>query len=314
VLLRSFYNKRHRHYAHLVIDPDTKIGAVIDPLADDVAGYVAAAEREGARIAFALQTAARPTDRDGLRALQHATGALTVAPQRGEGSQPAGTRVVRIGESIDVDGLHIEVVANTPPAGPDVAYRIGDMLFTGWTVVRGQTGDETLQSESQEIEARARRDLDALLEAKKLTQREAELAVSYLDMQSTLGRPPSARELAETRGDLDRGGVHVLIHGIRRKQVALGQVPILLDGQMHKWLRGLQGEPDYTEHERRFLTVYLALVGETGRAPTGPDVLERLPEGTPIQWVRKRVHTIRRKQAAFGKPPLQMGREPRPRD
>jgi len=219
-----------------------------------------------------------------------------------------------VGDGLKIGGLQVDVVANTPPAGPDVAYRIGDTLFTGWTLVRGGVAHEDGPIDGDELVARARHDLGALLTAQKLTGKEATLAEAYLTLLEKLDRPPSAQELADEREGLDRGAVHVLIHGMRRKQVALGQVPILLHGQMHKWLKGLQGEPDYTVHERAFLEVYLAFVEELGRVPTGPELQSRLPEGTSIQWVRKRVHTIRRKQAAFGRAPLQMGREPRRRD
>ena len=310
MLVRSFYNKRLRHYAHLVVDPESRDAAVIDPVADDVDEYAAAAARDAARVTLGLQTTTRPADRTGLRAVAERFGARTCAPATGP-QPPETLRVVRVGDQVEFAEGRIEVAANTPPAGPDVAYRVGDLLFTGWTLVRSQAEGPGLPSDADEIVARARRDLGALLEARKLTGKETQLAAAYLELLGRLGRPPSAKELADVREDLDRGGVHVLIHGIRRKQVALGQVPLLLEGQMHKWLRGLQGEPEYTPHERTFLAAYLAFVDAHRRVPTGPELLEQLPPDTKIQWVRKRVHTIRRKQAAFGLTPLKMGRESR---
>jgi len=312
VIVRSFYNKRVRRYAHLVVCAETDRAAVIDPVADDIDAYVSAAEKSGARLELALQTAARPVDPSALRALGERLGVASMAPAAVP-RPPETMRVVKVGDAFKIGLLDVDVVANTPPAGPDVAYRVGDTLFTGWTLVRGGVVHEDGPIDADELIARAREDLGALLAARKLTGRETELAEIYLELLDRLGRPPSAQELAAKRTHLDRGAVHVLIHGMRRKQVALGQVPILLHGQMHKWLKGLRGEPEFTAHERTFLAGYLRFVEEHGRAPSGPEMLAHLPEGTPIQWVRKRVHTIRRKQAAFGHAPLQMRREPRGR-
>ena len=312
MIVHSFYNKRLRRYAHLVVCPETRAAAVIDPVSEDVDAYAEAARSSDARLAVALQTAARPADPVALRTLEDRFGAATRAPAR-HARQPETTGLVAVGDVFELGTLPVRVVSNTPPAGPDVAYRIDDTLFTGWTLVRGGISTRSGPVESDELVARARHDLGALLAARKLTGKETALAQTYLTLLERLGRPPSARELSDASEGVDRGGVHVLIHGMRRKQVALGQVPILLHGQMHKWLKGLQDEPAYTAHERTFLAEYLRFVDETGRVPTGPEIQARLPEGTSIQWVRKRVHTIRRKQAAFGRAPLLMGRERRPR-
>jgi len=312
VIVRSFYNKRLRRYAHLVVCADTGAACVIDPVSEDLDLYASATEQSNARLTLALQTAARSNDPAALGAAHDRFGTESKAPASLL-PQPEGSEIVRVGDSFKVRALEVAVVANTPPAGPDVAYRAGDTLFTGWALVRGGVTGDDGPIDGDELVARAKRDLDALLAAHKLTGKEAELAEVYLALLDRLGRPPSARELADEHPRLDRGAVHVLIHGMRRKQVALGQVPVLLHGQMHKWLKGLRGDPDYTSHERRFLSVYLAFVAETNHAPTGPELLDQLPEGTSIQWVRKRIHTIRRKQAAFGRVPLQMEREPRRR-
>ncbi len=310
MIVQSFYNKRLRRYAHLVVCPETGAAAVIDPVSEDADAYAEAARSSEARLAFALQTAARPADPAALRTLEDRFGTVTRAPAR-HPRQPDNTGLVAVGDAFELGALPVRVVSNTPPAGPDVAYRIDDTLFTGWTLVKGDLSREAGPIDADELIARARNDLGALVSARKLTRKETALAENYLTLLEELGRPPSARELANVEAGLDRGAVHVLIHGMRRKQVALGQVPILLHGQMHKWLKGLQGEPEYTAHERRFLAEYLGFVEEHGRVPTGPEIKTRLPEGTTIQWVRKRVHTIRRKQAAFGRAPILMGRERR---
>jgi hypothetical protein len=314
LIVRSFYNKTLRRYAHLVICSETDVAAIIDPVSEDADAYAGTASKSGARIGLALQTAAHPADPTGLRTMIERFGVTAKAPAASHVVHADGIEPVAVGEALKIGALEVDVVANTPPAGPDVAYRVEDTLFTGWALVRGGVARADGPVDAEDLVVRARQDLGALLDAGKLTAKEAELAQIHLALLDRLGRPPSAQELAAEHPALDRGAVHVLIHGMRRKQIALGQVPILLHGQMHKWLKGLQGEPEYTAHERTFLAEYLRFVGETGRVPSGPELLERLPEGTTIQWVRKRIHTIRRKQAAFGRTPLQIGREPRRSD
>lgn len=310
MIARSFYNKPLRRYAHLVVCGETGAAAIIDPVAEDLALYAIAAEAAGARIVCGLQTAARPVDPRALAEFRARFDAGSKTPVGSFDEGDANERV-EVGHSFKLGALEIEIVANTPPAGPDVAYRVGDTLFTGWAMVRGGAVGEEGPIDSDDLVDRARRDLDAMRTARKLTPREAELADVYVALLDRLGRPPSAQEIASEHSGADRGAVHVLIHGVRRKQIALGQVPMLLSGQMHKWLKGLRGEPDYTPNERLFLETYLAFVDANGRPPTGPEIQALLPERPTIQWVRKRVHTIRRKQAAFGQTPLQMGREAR---
>ena len=134
---------------------------------------------------------------------------------------------------------------------------------------------------------------------------------AYLDhMSQNAGEFPTAEEIARVMEDVDRTGVHVLVHNIRWKQIEARHLPIILRGQMSKWLRGIQTEPEWTSHEREFLAAYLRLVETGTRPPTGPEICKALGGRRNVQWVRKRAHTIRCKQQEFDRPQLQLSREP----
>ncbi len=120
---------------------------------------------------------------------------------------------------------------------------------------------------------------------------------------------PSATDLSEKLGNVDRTAVHVLVHNIRWKQIDLDRLPMLLAGQTSKWLRGLQTQPEFTSHEREFLGVYLELVQANTEPPSGPQIAEALGADRSIQWVRKRAHTVRRKQRDFHQPILILARK-----
>jgi hypothetical protein len=108
---------------------------------------------------------------------------------------------------------------------------------------------------------------------------------------------------------VDRTGVHVLVHNIRWKQIDAGRLPLVLAGQTSKWLRGLQTRPEFTAHECEFLGAYLRWMDEHDQPPSGPEIAEILGAGRSVQWVRKRAHTIRRKQREFDMPELILTRK-----
>ncbi|MEE3328560.1 MAG: hypothetical protein VX252_14575, partial [Myxococcota bacterium] len=133
---------------------------------------------------------------------------------------------------------------------------------------------------------------------------------TYLEfLEDNQFRHPAAAELSSLLGDVDRTAVHVLVHNIRWKQIDLGRLPVVLSGQTSKWLRELQTEPEFTDHEKEFLGAYLRLVERNDRPPSGPDVAGELLGERSVQWIRKRAHTIRRKQKEFNKPVLILSRK-----
>ena len=55
--------------------------------------------------------------------------------------------------------------------------------------------------------------------------------------------------------------------------------------------------------------MYLRLVRERSEPPSGPEIAAELGGGRSVQWVRKRAHTIRRKQREFKMPELVLTRK-----
>jgi glyoxylase-like metal-dependent hydrolase (beta-lactamase superfamily II) len=159
--IESFFHEPTFTVSHLVSDPATKLGAVIDPVLDfdQKAGrtrtefadrILAAAKRDGIKIAFILETHAHA---DHLSAAAHlrrvtgapvAIGAAIVDVQRVFKSLfnavdviPDGRafdRLLQDGERLRLGELTIEVM-HTPGHTPAcVTYRVGDHAFVGDTL------------------------------------------------------------------------------------------------------------------------------------------------------------------------------------
>jgi hypothetical protein len=152
-------------------------------------------------------------------------------------------------------------------------------------------------------------DLNIGLAEGRFTPKEARVIDAYIGyLENNNFTHPSAGQLSELLNDVDRTAVHVLVHNIRWKQIEMDRMPIVLAGQTSKWLKGLQTEPEFTSHEKEFLETYLRLVEVKHQPPSGPEIANEL-EGRSVQWVRKRAHTIRRKQRDFQQPVLLLNRK-----
>jgi hypothetical protein len=251
------------------------------------------------------------------------------------------------GDGLRVGELFVAFVEPPTSHAGQIAYRVADYLFSGLAVVidlnRGErTTDEGadaifecvreglgLRDASGQVAGESRvRDfrrnpkpvpladlmrgaLRAARDEGLFTPKETRVVDAYLaHLAAHDGTFPTAEEIAQALGDVDRTGVHVLVHNVRWKQIEARQLPIVLRGQMSKWLRGIQTEPEWTAHEREFLTVYLDLIEKGDRPPTGPEIVKALGGHRNVQWVRKRAHTIRCKQHEFDLPQLLLSREP----
>jgi hypothetical protein len=152
-------------------------------------------------------------------------------------------------------------------------------------------------------------DLHSSLIENAFSPKETLVARAYIDfLEENELAHPSAAQLGEKIGNIDRSVIHVLVHSIRWKQIDRDRLPLVLSGQASKWLRSLKTEPEFTPHEQEFLCSYLQLVASNGTPPSGPDIVAALTSQRSIQWVRKRAFTVRRKQREFGQPLLILAR------
>ncbi len=160
-IVRSFFHKPTFTASHLVVDPETRQAAVIDPVldfdpksgrtgtafGDDV---LAAAAREGAQIIWILETHAHADHltaavylKDKTGAKVAASAAITVvqkifmpifnaAEMPTDGSQ--FDRLFKDGERFAIGRLTAEVMATPGHTPACVSYRIGDAVFVGDTL------------------------------------------------------------------------------------------------------------------------------------------------------------------------------------
>ena len=300
---QPFRDPDGRPASHLLASKTSREAALIDPTESALPHYAQYLDLHRLRLIYTLETRADAERSGPAEQLRRAHGSRRIAPRSTR--RPGADRLVQPGDSVEIANVRVSVLASTPPAGPDVVYAAGGTRFVGDAAY-----DDCSEGHGPELSGRIDADLHASVAARLFSPREQLVVDAYLELKSGSDcLPPSCREISDRIGSLDRGAVHVVVHSIRRKQVGLGRLPLELRGQSSKWLRGWQRMPTFTAHECEFLTAYLELVQTRGRPPSGPEIARALGGQRSIGWVRKRAHTVRRKQSDFGQPRLEIARE-----
>jgi glyoxylase-like metal-dependent hydrolase (beta-lactamase superfamily II) len=159
--IQGFFDQATNTVSYLVWDPETKEGAVVDPVLDFDAdtgkaavksadAILAAAEKAGVKIAWVLETHAHADHLSGAPYIKLKTGAkvgigehirdvqrifrpvFNALDVSGEGSE--FDHLFKDGERFHIGGLDGEVI-HTPGHTPAcVSYRIGDAVFVGDTL------------------------------------------------------------------------------------------------------------------------------------------------------------------------------------
>lgn len=340
MIFRHFEDEQRGGHSYLIASPTSREAAIVNPDMAMIGEYGTTLSELGLRLAYTLRTHRNCRCEEAARKLELITGARRLSPSQAAGNVDVHDDAV-IGSKIHLGHLQIDVIA--PPLGysGDVAYRVAYYTFAGSSVlIDFHEAPATANGESSALLDQARacgsrraipdapienfrpsregvclerlilEDLHTSLAESRFTPKEKRVVTTYIRcLEDKAFEHPSATFLAEQLGDVDRTGVHVLVHNIRWKQIDAGRLPLVLAGQTSKWLRGLQTRPDFTSHECEFLTVYLRLVEEHERPPSGPEIAAALGGGRSVQWVRKRAHTIRRKQREFDMPELILSRK-----
>jgi glyoxylase-like metal-dependent hydrolase (beta-lactamase superfamily II) len=159
--VRSFFHEPTFTVTHLVWDPETKVGAVIDSVLDfdqksgrtataSAQAVLDAARGEDVRITYILETHAHADHLSAAPFLKHATGAPIVIGEHIKTVQRVFKdvfnlgyvtadgrpfdRLVAEGDTLKLGALNIEVL-HTPGHTPAcVSYKIGDAVFVGDTL------------------------------------------------------------------------------------------------------------------------------------------------------------------------------------
>jgi hypothetical protein len=332
--------------SYLIASTQTREAAIIDPLEHCLAEYETMLDQRGLRLVYTFQTR---NDRQSTRAgqaLRIRRQSSQVLPFKAVAVDsnaigPIDDRA-KPGASFALGELTIETIDPVAPGDCEVSFQVCDYVFSPSEVriLNGQiqSADEraTRSSvtpgcdqgtighsprtslitnyrttrEGVPVEMLILEDLHSSLIENAFSPKEARIVKTYLEfLEDNDFNHPAASELSAMLKDVDRTAVHVLVHNIRWKQIEPGRLPVVLAGQTSKWLRELQTKPRFTDHEKEFLDAYLSLVEKNQRPPSGPDVAQELSGDRSVQWIRKRAHTIRRKQKEFNQPILILSRK-----
>lgn len=343
MIFRHFADSRTGGHSYLFASKTTRKAAIVNPRIDALEDYQTAIRELDLDLVATLLTHTDQRLSAGSAALGDRYGARLWTPDaQAFGQGPI--EVARPGQSVMVGDLVVHVIQ--PPSGAvgQIAYRVSGYTFQGNTMILdaasgspdpsrthetpwrttaatdgpNRSADPRLESIAREREAIGSvpieqliiEDLSTSLAEDVLTPKEARVAQIYIQTMRSRGlKPPSAAEMAELMPEVDRTALHVIVHNIRWKQIDLGRLPLQLNGQTSKWLRGLQTKPEFTSHEREFMRAYFQLLQHAHRPPSGPEISKALGAHRSVQWVRKRAHTIRRKQREFNMPELILARK-----
>jgi len=345
MIFRHFTDSRQNRNSYLIASSTSREAAIIDPLESCLADYEAVLDKRGLRLVYTFQTHEDRHETVAAETLRMRRASIQVGPLRATAVEDRQAthvdEVAKPGSSFSLGELKVEAVA--PPRGAEceVAYRVCDYTFAPnrvWIhdsvtgpnaqvqpgfVVQGScqgtqptrrpsglVANERSTRAGVPVERLILEDLHTSLIEKRFSPKEDRIVRTYLEyLEDNEFNHPAAAQLSGQLGDVDRTAVHVLVHNIRWKQIDLDRLPVVLSGQTSKWLRELQTEPQFTDHEKEFLGAYLKLVERNERPPSGPDVAGELSGERSVQWIRKRAHTIRRKQKEFDQPVLILSRK-----
>jgi hypothetical protein len=350
MIFRQFPDAKNGDHSYLVAACDSRVAAIINPATDRMAEYVSMLAELNLQLQYTLETRQSTTSRRAAAELSSRTGSRQVIAAGTLSADEANSNVVEAKEGghVELGQLRVKFVAALNGDSQAVAYQAHNYTFDGNGVLieynstseipsgepeylfdhirpanavspahrrRGPIRSFRVNRRDVKIEQLILEDLNTSFAERRFTPKEERLILAYIRyMEDHQFTQPSAAELSGVLQNVDRTAIHVLVHNIRWKQIDLDRMPLILQGQTSKWLKGLQTEPEFTSHEQEFLGAYLHLVEKTQQPPTGPDIASRLGESRSVQWVRKRAHTIRRKQRAFQKPVLILSRKNNPRD
>jgi hypothetical protein len=349
MIFRHFADTKTGSHSYLIASNASREAAIINPVENSIEAYLETLEELGLRLEYTLETNLVSRGSGAARTLCDRVGALRIGPVEAIVAAPeaANARVVDIeaktGRGVKLGQLDVECVMPPGAAAGEIAYRVDFYTFVDYSIlidyhestlipdgepeaildpVRPPSAPNAPAPRSTPIDNRRTtrtgecverlilEDLHTSVIEKRFTPKEERVVMTYIRyLEEHEFASPSASELSRILGNVDRTAVHVLVHNIRWKQIDLERLPMLLTGQTSKWLRGLQTRPEFTSHEREFLSTYLELVRRNAGPPSGPEIAEALGGERSVQWVRKRAHTVRRKQRDFHQPILILARK-----
>ena len=143
MIFRQLFDNQSSTYTYLIASRRGGEALIIDPVLDRVDRYIQLLDELDLRLIKAVDTHVHADHITGLGALRDRTKCITVMGQQ-SGVDVVSMRVAE-GDTIDVEGLALDVIYTPGHTDDSYSYLLGDRVFTGDTLLIRGTGRTDFQ-------------------------------------------------------------------------------------------------------------------------------------------------------------------------
>src|SRR5262249_21415866 len=133
-------------FAYLIVDPETREAALVDPRADRVADYLREIEERGLHLRLVIETHTHADHLSGAAELRARTGADVALS--GRATSEVATHWLRDGDHLTLGGDEIDVLASPGHTDDSVSLLVCDAILTGDALLIGGAGRTDFQNGS----------------------------------------------------------------------------------------------------------------------------------------------------------------------
>src|SRR5262249_26622116 len=133
-------------FAYLIVDPETREAALVDPRADRVADYLREIEERGLHLRLVIETHTHADHLSGAAELRARTGADVALS--GRATSEVATHWLRDGDHATLGGDEIAVLASPGHTDDSVSLLVCDAILTGDALLIGGAGRTDFQNGS----------------------------------------------------------------------------------------------------------------------------------------------------------------------
>ena len=144
MIFRQLFDATSSTYTYILASRRGGEALIVDPVLERVDQYLRVLDELGCRLAKALDTHVHADHITGLGALRDRTRCVTVMGERSSADVVAMR--VREGETVDVDGLSLDVLYTPGHTDDSYSFVLGDRVFTGDTLLIRGTGRTDFQN------------------------------------------------------------------------------------------------------------------------------------------------------------------------
>ena len=148
MIFKQFYDEQSSTYTYIIGSEKNKESLIIDSVADNVDEYLDFLNQYELKLLFALDTHIHADHISGMSLLHDKTGCKLIM---GEHTTAEGlTRKLQNNEEFRVGDMIVKVIFTPGHTSDSYCFLIDDMLFTGDTLLIGETGRTDFQNGNSE--------------------------------------------------------------------------------------------------------------------------------------------------------------------